>query len=258
MLSASRMPRLAPLLLAGLAVAGPQDAGRDLRDAARAGAAPSVRELLARPGADVDAADETGSTALMGAVEGGHDDVVGALLEAGARPDLQDQGGETALHLAARLGRTAAARLLLRAGADLGLRDSDGRTPLYRAIERRRADVIELLQVAAQSRGTGPLSRATLESPGQTVPPTIVESTEAPYTESARARGIDGTVGLMVLVRRDGSVGAASVSRGLEASLDESALRAVKEWKFAPALRDGRTVEVVLEVEVRFGPPPAR
>jgi TonB family protein len=56
----------------------------------------------------------------------------------------------------------------------------------------------------------------------------------------------------MVLVRRDGSVGAASVSKGLEASLDESALRTVKEWKFAPAMRQGRTVEVVLEVEVSF------
>jgi TonB family protein len=56
----------------------------------------------------------------------------------------------------------------------------------------------------------------------------------------------------MVLVRRDGSVGAVSVSRGLEASLDESALRTVWEWKFAPAMRHGKTVEVVLEVEVGF------
>ena len=63
--------------------------------------------------------------------------------------------------------------------------------------------------------------------------------------------GLVGVV-LMVLVRRDGSVGAASVSEGLETSLDQSALRTVREWKFAPAMRDGHTVEVVLEVEVRF------
>jgi protein TonB len=56
----------------------------------------------------------------------------------------------------------------------------------------------------------------------------------------------------MVLVRRDGSVGAASVSEGLESSLDRSALRTVRRWKFAPAMRGGRTVEVVLEVEVEF------
>ena len=57
---------------------------------------------------------------------------------------------------------------------------------------------------------------------------------------------------LMVLVRRAGSVGAARVSEGLEASLDRSALSTVKEWLFAPAMRNGKTVEVVLEVEVRF------
>jgi len=31
----------------------------------------------------------------------------------------------------------------------------------------------------------------------------------------------------------------------------------VKEWKFVPALRNGKTVEVVLQVEVEFGRPAA-
>jgi TonB family protein len=258
MLSPLRSLLLAPLLLVSLAAAGPQEAAQSLRDSARTGDVPAVRELLAVAGAGVDAADETGWTALMYAAEAGHDDVVEALLEAGARPNLQNQAGETALHLAARHGRAASAGLLVRAGADLGLRDAEGRTALYRAIERRHADVIELLQVAAQAQSKGLMSRATLGSPEETLPPTIVESTEAPYTESARARRVEGTVVLMVLVRRDGSVGAASVSRGLEPSLDESALSTVKEWKFAPAMRGGKTVEVVLEVEVRFRLPRER
>ena len=188
----------------------------------------------------------------MYAVEGGHDEIVEMLLEAGASLDRRNPSEETALHLAARHGRTTSARLLLRAGADFGLQDSEGRTPLYRAIEKRRADIIEMLQAAALAQGQGALSRAPLESPEQALPPTIVESTPAPYTESALADGVEGTVVLMVLVRRDGSVGAASVSQGLEASLDDSALRTVKEWKFAPAMRNGKTVEVVLEVEVEF------
>jgi TonB family protein len=249
---------LAPLLLACLAAAGVQDVGQSLRDSARAGEVQSVRALLAETATGVDEADERGWTALMYAVEGGHDDVVARLLEAGASPNLHNPSGEAALHLAARHGRTASARLLLGAGADLGIRDSEGRTPLYRAIERRRADVIELLQAAALARGTGLMSRTTTESPDETLPPTIVESAPAPYTESALAQGIEGRVVLMVLVRRDGSVGAASVSRRLETSLDESALSTVKEWKFAPAIRDGKTVEVVLEVEVRFQLPAKR
>jgi TonB family protein len=61
-----------------------------------------------------------------------------------------------------------------------------------------------------------------------------------------------------VLVRRDGSVGAVTVSEGLEASLDRSALRTVKEWKFEPAMRNGRTVEIVMEVEMEFELPKER
>jgi len=244
---------LAPLLLAcGAAAAGAQELRPGLHDCARAGEAQCVRDLVAGGAPDLDAADGTGWTALMCAVEGGHDAIVAMLLEAGASLDRQNQAGETALHLAARFGRTDSARLLLRAGADFGLRDAEGRTPLYRAIEKRRADIIEMLQAAAVAKGRGPMSQAPLGSPEQALPPTIVESTPAPYTQSALAQRIEGTVVLMVLVRRDGSVGAASVSKGLEASLDESALRTVSEWKFAPALRQGKTVEVVLEVEVKF------
>ena len=246
---------LVPLFLVSVAAAGFQDVDQSLRDQILAGRVEAVRSLLAEAAPDLDAADATGWTALMYAVQGGHDEIVEMLLEAGASLDQRNGAGETALHLAARYGRTASADLLLRAGADFALQDSAGRTPLYRAIEARRAEIIEMLQAAALAKGKGVLSLSMLESPEQALPPRVIESTPAPYTESARAEGIEGSVVLMVLVRRDGSVGAASVSEGLEESLDQSALRAVNEWKFAPALRNGRTVEVVLEVEVEFRAP---
>lgn len=250
-----RGPSVIPLLLVWVTATGVQDVDQDLRDRALAGDVEAVRSLLSEATPDLDTADATGGTALMYAVESGHDEIVEMLLKAGASTDQQSQSGETALHLAARYGRTASARLLLEAGADFELQDSEARTPLYRAIERRRADIIEMLQAAALAKGKGVLSLAALESPEQTLPPRIVESTPALYPESARSRGIEGTVVLMVLVRRDGSVGDATVSEGLEASLDQIALRTVQEWKFAPAVRNGKTVEVVLEVEVEFRPP---
>jgi TonB family protein len=248
----SKRLSLTPFVLVWVATTGLQHVDRNLRDLALAGEVEAVRNLLSEGTADLDAADELGRTALMRAVEGGHDEIVEMLLEAGASVNQKNQAGETALHLAARHGRTASADLLLRAGADFELKDSAGRTPLYRAIEARRAEIIEMLQAAALAKGKGVLSLSMLESPEQALPPRIIESTPAPYTESARAEGIEGSVVLMVLVRRDGSVGAASVSKGLEASLDDSALRTVREWKFAPSMRSGKTVEVVLQVEVRF------
>jgi TonB family protein len=247
-----RLGLVVPVFLVGVAATGLQDVDQSLRDAARAGQVEAVRTLLAESTPDLDAADARGWTALMQAVAGGYDEIVEMLVEAGANLDQRDQSGQTALHLAARYGRTASADLLLRAGADFQLRDGDGRTPLYRAIEARRAEIIEMLQGVALAKGRGVLSLSMLESPEQALPPRIIESTEAPYTESARAEGIEGSVVLMVLVRRDGSVGAISVSEGLEPSLDQSALSTVRRWKFAPAMRSGRTVEVVLEVEVEF------
>lgn len=249
---------LVPVFLAWVTATGFQDVDRSLSEHALAGEIQAVRDLLAEAPPDLDEADPTGWTALMYAVRGGHHEIVQLLLEAGASADQRNPSGETALHLAATHGRTESTRALLQAGADLDLRDSEGHTPLYRAIERRRADIIEMLQAAALAKGKGALSLAALESPEQTLPPRIIESTPAPYSEIARARGIEGKVVLMVLVRRDGSVGAASVSQGLEASLDESALRAVRGWKLAPAMRQGRTVEVVLEVEVEFRLPDRR
>ncbi len=252
LLDPSRLSMI-PLLLSGLMATGSPELAQSLRDAALAGQAESIRSLLAaaRP-ADVDAADATGWNALMYAVKGGHDEIVRMLLQAGANVGRRDDAGETALHLAARYGRVTATELLLRAGADLEARDSAGRSPLYRAIERHSADVIELLQAAALAKAKGALSLAPTEAPDQTLPPRIIEQAPAPYTETAQAKGIEGKVVLMVLVRRDGSVGAVTVSKGLEASLDESAQRTVRAWKFAPAMRNGRTVEVVLEVEVKF------
>ena len=248
---------LGPVVLACVAATttGSQDVDHDLRDQARAGQVEAVRSLLAAAAPDVDAPDAAGWTALMHAAAGGHDEIVEMLLEAGASVNRQNRQGQTALHLAAIHGRAASARRLLEGGADFELDDSEARSPLYRAVQNRHADVIEMLQGAELARGQGVLSRAPLESQGEALPPRIVESTPAPYTATARAEGVEGGVVLMVLVRRDGTVGAASVSRGLEPSLDESALRTVKEWKFAPAMRDGRTVEVVLEVEVEFRNP---
>ena len=62
----------------------------------------------------------------------------------------------------------------------------------------------------------------------------------------------------MALVRQDGSVGALSVSKSLEESLDRSAVRAVRTWKFDPATRVGKPVVVVVEINVDFELPEER
>jgi uncharacterized protein len=70
--------------------------------AARQGARAAV-EALAEAGADLDATDPDGSTALALAVINGHADVVAFLLDKGANPNVADRTGMTPLYAAVDL-----------------------------------------------------------------------------------------------------------------------------------------------------------
>jgi TonB family protein len=89
--------------------------------------------------------------------------------------------------------------------------------------------------------------------PGSGVaPPRLIREVKPDYTEEARRRSIEGEVTLQVVVLRDGSVGDVRVVRRLGSGLDDKAIQAVRQWKFAPALRQGAPVDVFVEVTVEF------
>ena len=75
---------------------------------------------------------------------------------------------------------------------------------------------------------------------------------KADYTEEARRRRLTGEVVLEVVVRRDGSVGEVKLLQGLGSGLDERAILAVRQWRFAPADRLGVAVDVIVQVGVEF------
>ena len=83
-------------------------------------------------------------------------------------------------------------------------------------------------------------------------PPRLLREVKADYTDDARRRGIEGEVVLEIVVRRDGSVGDVRVLRGLDRGLDQRAIAAVRQWRFAPATRRGAAVDVIVEVGVDF------
>jgi TonB family protein len=72
------------------------------------------------------------------------------------------------------------------------------------------------------------------------------------YTDDARRRSLSGDVVLEIVVRGDGRVGTVRVLQGLGAGLDERAVQAVRQWRFAPARRFGTPVDVLVEVAVEF------
>jgi len=89
--------------------------------------------------------------------------------------------------------------------------------------------------------------------PGSGVePPRLLKEVRADYTDEARRANITGEVLLEIVVRRDGTVGDVRVLRGLNGGLDQRAIQAVRQWRFAPARLKGANVDVVVEVSVEF------
>jgi hypothetical protein len=73
---------------------------------------PGGVDTLLQSGADVDATDAAGRSALMHAVERGHESVTRILLASGADPDMRTPDGTTALQIARGLHRTRMQLLL--------------------------------------------------------------------------------------------------------------------------------------------------
>lgn len=84
-------------------------------------------------------------------------------------------------------------------------------------------------------------------------PPVLVKQVKPTYPPAARRRGVEGLVRLEAVLDAKGRI--EDPIRVLESipALDDAAIRALRDWRFAPA-RDhgGETVRVILEVPIRF------
>jgi ankyrin repeat protein len=83
------------------------------------GHAPVVQFLL-KARADVNAASDNGTTALMAASRGGFTEVVDLLLRAGADPNRTNENGETAVDVALHFKQTDVAAKVRKAGGRSG------------------------------------------------------------------------------------------------------------------------------------------
>jgi ankyrin repeat protein len=135
--------KMSALLLTLLLVGGVAEA--PVADAAQRGDVEAVRALL-RDGADANAAQGDGMSALHWAAMNGRPDIVDILLYAGASPEATTRLGEyTALHLASRAGHTEVMERLLAGNADPGRQTTTGVTSLHYAAASGRADAVEVL-----------------------------------------------------------------------------------------------------------------
>lgn len=83
-------------------------------------------------------------------------------------------------------------------------------------------------------------------------PPRIVFAPGTQYSREARDAHYEGTCVLWVTIGSDGKPHNIRVARGIGYGLDEKAVDAVEQWKFEPAMKDGKPVAVQINLEVSF------
>ncbi len=117
-----------------------------LVQAVKAGDVATARSLLVKPGVDVNATEQDGTSALHWAVQRGHTDLAKALIRARADVNRQSRYGVTPLWLAATNGDDACVEVLLRAGADVrATRGDSGETALMIAAKTGASGVVQRL-----------------------------------------------------------------------------------------------------------------
>ncbi|MDD5007115.1 MAG: ankyrin repeat domain-containing protein [Syntrophorhabdaceae bacterium] len=116
-----------------------------LMDEAINNQANAVRTLIEK-GANVNAKDSDGYTALLWAAYYGNTDVVRALIEKGADVNAQNKRKQTPLHLAADKGHTNTARLLVEKGADVNAKDTFGDTPAITADKQNHPQTAAIIR----------------------------------------------------------------------------------------------------------------
>lgn len=82
--------------------------------------------------------------------------------------------------------------------------------------------------------------------------PRAISTPDPEYSVYAQQNRITGSLTLAVAISAGGTVDAVKVARSLEPSLDRNAADALRQWKFIPATKGGKTVPSQIEVEVGF------
>ena len=98
--------------------------------------------------------------------------------------------------------------------------------------------------------GTG---GGTFRPGGAVTPPRVIAEVKPKYTNAALRSRIQGTVELELVVTREGRTSQIRVVRSLDAGgLDQEAVIAVSQWRFAPGRLAGAPVDVLVTVLLDF------
>jgi TonB family protein len=83
-------------------------------------------------------------------------------------------------------------------------------------------------------------------------PPRPIKQVSPDYPELRREFDVEGSVIVNAVVDKDGSTRNICIEHSLRDDLDQIAGRAVAQWRFKPASKDGEPVAAWVNVEINF------
>ncbi len=82
--------------------------------------------------------------------------------------------------------------------------------------------------------------------------PEVIVKVDPEFSEEARKAKFMGVVTVELIIDIHGMPQNVQLVRGVGMGLDEKAIEAVKQYKFKPAMENGKPVPVKMDIEVNF------
>jgi len=87
---------------------------------------------------------------------------------------------------------------------------------------------------------------------GPVVPPVLAHTVSAKYPKALKKANVHGAVVIALTVNENGEPTDVSVSKSIDKDLDQSALEAVRQYRFKAASNDGIALSVPMTIAVNF------
>lgn len=108
------------------------------------------------------------------------------------------------------------------------------------------------LPAPADASASGTTTAKATVATGAIIAPRLLQRISPAYTEEARKAHLEGTVRLRIVIGVDGIANDLQVEQPLGLGLEEQAVLAVRQWRYAPAQKAGVPVAANTHVDVIF------
>lgn len=129
----------------------------------------------------------------------------------------------------------------------------DGTHRLRLDITLELGQVMETMVVRGKgSAAPAPAPPQRIRVGGNVTPAKVVHQVRPEYPEAVRSRGIQGDVVVRTVILMDGTLSPPAVLSSPDPQLSEAAINALRQWRYAPALLNGKPLETVTTITINF------